>query len=65
MTGRGQKIYYRQDTGKAITDDEKYMMLMLHQHQKLSLRNIAKKFGISSVQARIIIGKRSGPGCCG
>ena len=65
MTGRGRKTYYRKDNGKAITDDDKYMMLMLYQHQRMSIAKIASKFCLEPVQVRIIIGKRSGAGCCG
>jgi len=65
MTGRGNETYYRRDNRKAITDADKYMMLMLFLHQKMSIRKIADKFSIDPVQVRIIIGKRSGGGCCG
>jgi hypothetical protein len=65
MTGRGNKVYFRRDTRKAITDDDKYMMLMLFLHQKVSIRKIAEKYSLDPVQVRIIVGKRSGGGCCG
>lgn len=65
MTGGGQKVYYRKDNKRPISDEDKYMMLMLYQHQKMSVRKIAEKFALEPIQVRIIIGKRSGGSCCG
>jgi hypothetical protein len=65
MTGRGTKTYYRTDNGKAITDEDAYTMLMLHKHQNMSMDKIARRFSISSTDARVIIGKSIGGYCCG
>ncbi len=65
MSGRGARIYRRSDNQQVITDEDKYLMLMLYQHQKLSIRRIALKFSLDPVQVRVIIGRRSGGSCCG
>ena len=65
MAGRGQKIYYRRDNKRAITAEDTYHMLMLHQYQHYSISRIAKEFSLDPIEVRIIIGKRTGGSCCG
>ena len=65
MAGRGTKTYYRKDNNRPITDEDKYHMLMLYQHQRYSITRIARQFSLDPIQVRIIIGKRSGASCCG
>ncbi len=65
MTGRGTRTYYPRGSRIPISDEDKYTMLMLYQHQKLSIRKIARMYRLEPVQVRIIIGKRSGGSCCG
>ena len=65
MTGRGSRTYYPRGSRVPISDEDKYTMLMLYQHQKQSIRKIARMYRLDSVQVRIIIGKRSGGSCCG
>ncbi len=65
MAGRGSRIYRRRDNQQVISDHDKYLMLLLYQHQKMSIQRIAHRFSLDPVQVRVIIGKRSGGSCCG
>lgn len=48
-----------------LTDDDVYMIMMLHQNQNMSSRDIARKFGISTARVRDIVARRAGGSCCG
>lgn len=48
-----------------LTDDDIYMIMMLHQNQNMSSRDIARKFGISIARVRDIVARRTGGSCCG
>ena len=51
---------------KAPVDDETiYLMMMLHKYQRVSCRDLARRFGISEGQAYDIIARRQIGGCCG
>jgi len=65
MQGRGDKTYYRNDNGRAITDEDIYHMIMLRNYQQWSITRIAKRFSIQPVEARILIGRRACGSCCG
>ena len=65
MAGRGVKTYYRKDNGKPITAEDIYRMVLLYHYHKMSIDKIARKFSIESIQARVLIGKRSSGSCCG
>ncbi len=65
MSGRGERVYHRRDSGRTITDEEIYTMVMLYQYQHRSIRDIAQRFAIDPVEARILIGKRISGSCCG
>ena len=65
MTGRGERVVYRQDNGRAITSEDIYTMVMLYTYQKMSVEKIARRYAIRSTDARTLIGKRTGGSCCG
>lgn len=54
-----------QVSGRPLTDDDIYMIMMLHQYQRMSSRDIARKFDITTARVRDIVARRSGSGCCG
>ncbi|MBX2868445.1 MAG: hypothetical protein KTR18_07195 [Acidiferrobacterales bacterium] len=65
MNGRGKRIYYRRDNGKAITSEDIYHMVMLQTYQRVPVHRIAKKFAIKTIEARTLIGRRACGSCCG
>lgn len=65
MAVRGNRHYYRRDNGRVITDEDVYTMVMLHQYQRKSLADIARRYSIDPIQARVLIGKRISGSCCG
>ena len=65
MTGRGKTHYRRLDNGQAVSAEDTYLMLMLYQHQRQSVRQIARRFSLRDSQVRTILGKRSGGSYCG
>ncbi len=65
MVSRGHVRYIRSDTGQPISDEDIYTILMLYQYKTMSLRNIAKKYGLSSCQVRDLVGRRMSVSCCG
>ena len=65
MAGRGIRRYRRRDNGSLLTDEDVYTMVMLYQYQHKSVRDIAKRFAIDPIEARILIGKRTCGSCCG
>ncbi len=50
---------------KKISDEDIYLMFMLHRHQRMSCEKIARKFGLSTGKVRDIIARRVNSGCCG
>lgn len=65
MTNRGEKTYFRQDNGRPITSEDIYQMVMLYSYQRIPIEKIARKFAIKTLEARELIGKRTGGSCCG
>ncbi len=65
MAGRGNRRYVRQDNGRPLTDEDVYTMVMLYQYQRKSVSEIARRFAIDPIEARVLIGKRTGGSCCG
>lgn len=65
MAGRGSRRYKRKDNGRPITDEDVYTMVMLYQYQRKSVNDIARRFAIDPVEARVLIGKRTCGSCCG
>ena len=65
MSGRGSKVYYRRDNGKAISDEDIYTMVMLHQYQRKSINQIASQFSLDPFAVRVLVGKRVSGSCCG
>ncbi|MEM7209119.1 MAG: hypothetical protein AAF434_14950 [Pseudomonadota bacterium] len=51
--------------GNAGLDDETIYLMMLHKYQRVSCRDLARRFGITQGQAYNIIAKRQIGGCCG
>ncbi|MEM7292111.1 MAG: helix-turn-helix domain-containing protein [Pseudomonadota bacterium] len=48
-----------------LDDETIYLMMMLHKYQRMSCRDLARRFGITQGQAYNIIAKRQIGGCCG
>ena len=48
-----------------LSDEDVYMMMMLHKYQRKSCADIARRFGITRAQAYDIIARRQIGGCCG
>lgn len=48
-----------------LSDEETYLMVMLHKYKRMSCQQLAKRFGITSGQAADIIARRAIGGCCG
>lgn len=48
-----------------LSDEDVYLMFMLHQHQHVSSEKLARRFGITAAQVRDIIARRANSGCCG
>ena len=65
MSGRGNRRYRRRDNGREVTDEDVYTMIMLHQYQRKTVGEIARRFSIDPIEARVLIGKRTGGSCCG
>ncbi|MFT5261227.1 MAG: hypothetical protein ACI810_002989 [Gammaproteobacteria bacterium] len=65
MAVRGQRSYRSSKTKQPITEDEKYMMVMLFQYQKVSVIKLASKFGLNTTQVKDILGRRVTGGVCG
>jgi len=65
LSGRGNRTYYRKDNGTAISEEDIYTMLMMFQYQHKSIGYIARKYAVTDLQVRILLGKRSGGSCCG
>jgi len=65
MTARGERRYLRKDNGKVLSDDDIYQIVMLYTYQRIPVDKIAKRFSISTIDARSIIGRRTGGSCCG
>ncbi|MDA8905574.1 hypothetical protein N9I58_03860 [Candidatus Thioglobus sp.] len=62
---RGQKSFKHSNNGKAVTDDEIYMMVMLYTYQHKSIDYLARKFNVSSPVAKEIIIRSRFGGTCG
>ena len=65
MSGRGERRYRRKDNGRLLTDEDIYTMVMMYQYQNLSPRDIARRYALDPVEARILIGRRICGSCCG
>ncbi len=50
---------------RTLSDEDIYMIMMLYQNQRMSSRDIARKFGITTARVRDIVARRSGGSCCG
>ena len=48
-----------------LSDDDVYLMVMLHKYQRKNCDQLARRFGISRGQAYEILAKRAVGGCCG
>jgi transposase len=48
-----------------LTDDDVYLMMMLHRYQRKSCEQLARKFGISRAQVYDLLARRQVGGCCG
>lgn len=48
-----------------LSDEDIYLMYMLHTYQRISSDKLASRFGITTSQVRDIIARRSNSGCCG
>ncbi len=55
----------RQTTERKLSDDDIYMIIMLHHNQRMRSRDIARRFGISTARVRDIVARRSNSSCCG
>jgi len=52
-------------TSRKLSDEDVYMIVMLYHNQRMSSRDIAKKFNISTARVRDIIARRTNGSCCG
>ena len=65
MTGRRAKVITRKDTGKPLSAEDIYTMVMMHIYQRIPIDRIARTYGIDTIEARVLIGRRSDGSCCG
>lgn len=64
-TARGSSARRSDQSTRPLSDEDIYMIVMLHQNQRMSSRDIARKFGISTARVRDIVARRAGGSCCG
>jgi len=48
-----------------LTDDDVYLMMMLHKYQRKSCDQLARQFGITRAQVYDLLARRQIGGCCG
>ncbi len=65
MAVRGQKQYRSSKTNRIIDEEEKYLMVMLFQYQKVTIDKLAQRFGLNVTQVKDILGRRVTGGVCG
>ncbi len=53
------------NTNVNLSDEDIYLMFMLHQYQHMNSEKLARRFGITTAQVRDIIARRANSGCCG
>ncbi len=64
-TAQGSSLRGNGPCERTLSDEDTYMIMMLHQNQRMSSRDIARKFGITTARVRDIVARRSGGSCCG
>ncbi len=64
-TAQGSSAQSSGPCTRPLSDEDIYMIVMLHQNQRMSSRDIARKFGISTARVRDIVARRAAGSCCG
>lgn len=64
-TAQGSSARPGGQSTRSLSDEDIYMIVMLHQNQRMSSRDIARKFGITTARVRDIVARRTGGSCCG
>lgn len=55
----------RNERGVTLSDDDLYLIFMLHQNTHMSSEKIARRFGLTTGQVRRIVARSCHSGCCG